>query len=82
MKPTRLLGVLIAVISVSTGCTDREPKAQKVKTDVEAKARAEAARKEMSALPKAFKSPQFFKLNEADKKAAPAPVPEQPKPKP
>jgi len=82
MKPALFLGVLVAGIFASTACMDREAEARKVKADAEAKARAEAARKEMDALPKAFKSPQFFKLNEPDKKAAPAPAPEQPKPNP
>ena len=64
-------GVLVALLT--TGCTDREAEARKAKEDAEAKARAEAARKEMDALPKAFKSEPFFKLNEPEKKPEPAP---------
>ncbi len=82
MKTTLRIGVLIISVLMSVGCRDREAEARKIKEETEAKARAEAARKEMEALPKAFKSPQFFKLNEPEKKTAPTPVPEQPKQNP
>ena len=61
-----IAGLLIALLA--SGCTDREAEARRVKEEADAKARAEAARKEMDALPKAFKSPPFFRLNEPEKK--------------
>lgn len=65
---------------LAVGCTDREAEARRAKEEADAKARAEAARKEMDALPKAFKSEPFFKLNEPEKKPEPAPVPKKTKP--
>lgn len=78
MKKPLVIGMALAVLLVS-GCVDREAEARKAKAEADAKARAETARKEMDTLPKAFKSPQFFKLNEPEKK--PAPVAEEQKPK-
>jgi hypothetical protein len=77
MKITLAIGVSLAVL-LASGCKDREVEAGKAKEMAEAKARAEAARTEMDALPKAFKSRDYFKKNEPDKKTALAP--EQPKP--
>lgn len=71
-------GALLVLLSV--GCTDREAEARRVKEEADAKARADAARKEMDALPKAFKSPPFFKLNEPEKKSAPTPAPKKSNP--
>lgn len=68
-------GVLLALLAA--GCTDREAEARRAKEEADAKARADAARKEMDALPKAFKSEPFFKLNEPEKKPEPAPVPKK-----
>ena len=79
MKTRLLVGLSVAVL-LTIGCRDREAEARKAREDADAKARAEASRKEMEALPKAFKSPQFFKLNEPEKKVVPAP--EQKKPTP
>ena len=62
-----ILGGILAILC-SAGCTDREAEARRVKEEADAKARADAARKEMDALPKAFKSQPFFKLNEPEKK--------------
>ena len=70
---TRILIGLSLVISLASGCTDREAEARKAKEDADAKARAAAARKEMEGLPKAFQTPDYFKKNEPAKKAAPAP---------
>ena len=72
MKAKLLAGGLFIVVLVSA-CTDREAEARRAKEEADAKARAEAARKEMDALPKAFKSEPFFKLNEPEKKPDPAP---------
>lgn len=66
-------GVLFALFA--TACTDREAEARRAKEDAEAKARAEAARKEMHALPQAFKSEPFFKLNKPVKKTEEPPQP-------
>lgn len=75
---TRLLVGLSVVVLLATGCRDRDAEARKAREDVDAKARAEASRKEMEALPKAFKSPQFFKLN--DPAEQPVPISEEKKP--
>lgn len=77
MKTKLLAGGFLVIVLVSA-CTDREAEARRVKEEADAKARAEAARKEMDALPKAFKSRDYFKKNEPEKKVDPAPV--QPKP--
>lgn len=70
MKIRLLIGLSLAVL-LASGCTDREVEARRAKGAADATARADAARKEMEALPKAFKSPPFFKLNEPEKKSAP-----------
>ena len=72
-----MIGLSLAVF-LTTGCRDREEESRRAKEDADAKARAEAARKEMEALPKAFKSPQFFKLNDSEKKPAPVTEPKKP----
>ena len=77
MKIPLAIGVSLAVL-LASGCMDREAEARKAKEAADAKVRAEAARKEMEALPVAFKSRDYFKKNEPDKK--PAPMPEQTKP--
>ena len=59
---------------LSLGCSVREAEAEKPKRDREAQARAEAARTEMDALPKTFRTPDYFKKNEPEKKAVVAPV--------
>ncbi|MFT3783712.1 MAG: hypothetical protein QM790_16995 [Nibricoccus sp.] len=61
-------GVLLALFA--TACTDREAEARRVKEEAEAKARAEAARKEMDALPKTFQTPDYFKRNKPAQKPA------------
>lgn len=70
LKNLIFVGILVALFSA--GCTDREAAAKRAKEEAEAKARAEAARKEMEALPKAFKSRDYFKKNEPEKKSDPA----------
>jgi hypothetical protein len=67
-----LVGGLCTVLLMS-GCTDREAEARRVKEEAEAKARAEAARKEMDALPKTFQTPDYFKKNQPEKKSEPSP---------
>lgn len=77
---TKLLVGGVCIVLLASGCTDREAEARTAKEAAETKARAEAARKEMDALPKAFKSRDYFKKNEPEKKHDP--VPEKPKPNP
>lgn len=69
-------GVLIALLV--TGCTDREAESRRAREEAEAKARAEAARKEMDALPKAFRSRDYFKKNEPEKKTEKSAEPVKP----
>jgi hypothetical protein len=76
---TKLTAVGALLVLLVTGCTDREAEARLAREEAEAKTRAEAARKEMEALPKAFKSEPFFKLNKPEQKAAPVTEPQKPK---
>lgn len=48
-------------VLVAGGCADREAEARRVREEAEAKARAEAARKEMETLPKVFKNRDYLK---------------------
>lgn len=60
------LFLTVALASIfSSACSDQRA-AQKVKEEAEAKARADAARKEMDTLPKTFKSRDIFKKNEPE----------------
>ncbi len=77
---TKLLVGGLCITLLAAGCTDREADARRIKEDADAKARAEAARKEMDALPKAFQTPDYFKKNEPAKKPAPAPDPKRTNP--
>ncbi len=77
---TKLFAGGLCIILLASGCTDREAETRRAKEEAEAKARAEAARQEMDALPKAFKSPPFFKLNEPEKKPDPTPAPKKTNP--
>ncbi len=52
----------------------KEIEARRARQEAEARARAEATRKEMDALPKAFKTEPFFKLNKPEQ---PAPAVDQ-----
>jgi hypothetical protein len=76
MKTILNIGLLLAIL-LAAGCSDREAETRRAKEEAEAKARAEAARKEMDALPKAFQTPDYFKKNEPDK-ASPAPEEKNP----
>ena len=77
---TKLFAGGLCIILLASGCTDREAETRRAKEEAEAKARAEGARQEMDALPKAFKSRDIFKKNEPEKK--PDQVPEKPKANP
>ena len=70
---TKTIGILMLTILFAAGCTDREADERRIKEDADAKARAEAARKEMDTLPKAFQTPDYFKKNEPTKKPVSAP---------
>ena len=71
--------ILCAVIAlVAPGCSDRNAEAKKAQEDAQAKARAEAARKEMEQLPKTFQTPDYFKKNEPTKPADSPPPKKQP----
>lgn len=71
MKKIFKIGVVVTFF-LAIGCTNREAEARKMREDAEAKARAEAARKEMETLPKAFQTPDYFKKNEPAKNEPPA----------
>lgn len=58
MKTTCPL-VLVLALTLLAGCADKRAIEQKARDDAEAKARAEAARKEMEAVPKVFR-PQYY----------------------
>ena len=73
-----LLAVGLLVVLFACGCRDREDEASRKREDAEAKARAETARKEMDALPKAFQTPDYFKKNQPEKKAEPEPKKQTP----
>jgi len=66
--------VLLAVISL-TGCTDKKAAEDKARQEAEARARADAVKKEMEALPEAFK-PRYNKRLDQD---PPKPEPDKPK---
>ena len=57
-------------VLVAGGCSDREAEARRMRDEAEAKARAEAARKEMEAAPKVFKNRDYLKkVDDAQKPA-------------
>lgn len=61
MKAPTITGVLLTTLMLAGGCVDREAEARRAREDAEAKARAEAARKEMETLPKVFKNRDYLK---------------------
>jgi hypothetical protein len=66
MKPTIPL-ISILLIVTSLGCSESKKQTEKVQADAAAKARAEAAKKEMDTLPKVFRSRDIFEKNEPTK---------------
>jgi hypothetical protein len=54
-----------------TGCTDKKAEAEEARQEAEAKARADAAKKEMETLPKVFRNRNYLEKNEPSKPAAP-----------
>lgn len=67
---TRLFAGGLCIVIFASGCTDREAEARRAKEEADAKARAETARKEMDALPKTFKSRDYFKKNDPNNKSS------------
>lgn len=75
------LYILFITTLLATGCTERNQQEIKAKQDADAKARAAAEKKEMQALPQAFKPRYNRKLDQPEPKSEPAPPPPQtPKP--
>ncbi len=60
-------------VTFAGGCVDREAEVKRAQEAAAAKVRADAARKEMDALPKAFQTPDYFKKNDPTKKDQAAP---------
>ncbi len=61
------LAISLLVIALGSACSETKREAEKAKEDASAKARAEAAKKEMETLPKAFSTPDYYKKNEPAK---------------
>jgi hypothetical protein len=76
MKTATITGVLLVTILVVGGCADREAEAKRAREEAEVKARADASRKEMEALPKVFKNRDYLKKVDD---TAPQSAPENPK---
>lgn len=68
MKPIAISLLTIALLSA---CSEAKRDAEKAKEDASAKARGDAAKKEMETLPKAFSTPDYYKKNEAAKTLTP-----------
>ena len=82
MKCPTMIPLLVASALVVTGCSkDSAKQAEKSRQDAEAKARANAARKEMETLPKVFSTPDYFKKNEPAKSDATTPAKTDPQKK-
>ena len=62
MKP---IAILLLTIVLASACSQAKRDAERAKEDASAKARADAAKKEMEALPKVFSTPDYYKKNEA-----------------
>ena len=78
MKCSLPISILCVALVGLAGCSDRKAEAKKAQEDAQAKARAEAARKEMEQLPKTFQTPDYFKKNEPTKPADSPPPKKQP----
>jgi hypothetical protein len=68
MKP---IAISLLVTVLATACSEAKRDAEKTKVDASAKARADAAKKEMETLPKAFSTPDYYKKNEPAKAVTP-----------
>ncbi len=78
MKCSLPIWILCVALVGLAGCSDRKAEVKKAQEDAQAKARAEAARKEMEQLPKTFQTPDYFKKNEPAKPADSPPPKKQP----
>lgn len=67
---TMLMSVLILSAALGTGCTEKATKSQTADEDAQAKARADALKKEMETAPKVFSNRDIFKKNEPAKAPA------------
>lgn len=74
--------ILFLVLSLLVGCADKKAEEEKARQEAEAKARADAARKEMRAMPETFKPRYNKKLEPADAKAGTQTVTPEPQNKP
>lgn len=63
MKTILTFGLIIGTV-LNTGCSDKATKSQSAQEDTEAKARADALKKEMETAPKVFSNRDIFKKNE------------------
>lgn len=75
MKTIGLLILILLGALVTAGCADKKAFEEKARQDADAKARAEAARKEMQTLPQAFR-PRYNKKLEPDKATTTTPAAE------
>ncbi len=62
----KLIAMLASAVLLSalSGCFDLDAHNRRVREAQEAKTRAEAARKEMEIVPKAFQTPDYFRVNQ------------------
>ena len=63
----RFVAISLLVSALISGCSDGKREAEKTREEAAAKARADAAKKEMETLPKAFSTPDYYKKNEPAK---------------
>jgi hypothetical protein len=63
----KFVAISLVVSALIPACSDGKPEAEKAKEEAAAKARADAAKKEMETLPKAFGTPDYYKKNEPAK---------------
>lgn len=63
------------LLSALSGCFDHDAHNRREREAQEAKARADAARKEMEILPKAFQTPDYFRVNSPAKSGDAQPPP-------
>lgn len=66
--------MLVLAATLVAGCTDQRAAEQKAREDAAAKARAEAARKEMETVPKVFRPQYHNKRLEPDPKSTTQPA--------
>jgi hypothetical protein len=63
MRTTPYSFIILATATLA-GCSERSAQAEKAQQDADAKARAEAVRKESEAVPKTFSTPNYFEKND------------------